>query len=162
MRKAILFVIVAMVVVGAVSRARETAPAALARQLIADRIWLDHIPRSERDTVQAFFAGSEDAVGLFGASSQWRGGYELFRYEASASELRVVYPQTGERENITAKARRCSERDMDFCLEIEGASRGVKKYYSRKGWEVSGARDRREIEARVEALRGQLVPGHSP
>jgi hypothetical protein len=163
MRKAILFVIVAMVVVGAVSRARrEAAPAALARQLIADRIWLDHIPRSERDTVQAFFAGSEDAVGLFGASSQWRGGYELFRYEASAGELRVVYPQTGEREKITAKARRCSERDMDFCLEIEGASRGVKKYYSRKGWEVSGGSDRREIEARVEALRGQLVADHSP
>jgi hypothetical protein len=30
---------------------------------------------------------------------------------------------------------------MDYCLEIEGASRGVKRYYSREGWEVGSVRD---------------------
>ena len=30
---------------------------------------------------------------------------------------------------------------MDFCLELEGSSRGVKKYYSREGWEIGNVRD---------------------
>lgn len=157
MRKSVLLVIVVAVAV-AVGRWRSTSePAADPKRLIANRIWLDHIPRSDKDTVQAFFANSKEAVGVFAASSQWRGSYELFRYEAHGGELRVVYPQTGEREGVRAKARRCTEQGMDFCLELEGTSRGVKKYYSREGWEVDTARDAAAIQGQVEALRAQLV-----
>jgi hypothetical protein len=159
MRKSIvLIIIVAIAVAVAVAHGRFTSePAAEPSRLVANRIWLDHIPRNDKDTVQAFFANSKDALGLFAASSQWRGRYELFRYEASGGELRVVYPQTGERESVRVKARRCTEQGMDFCLEIEGASRGVKKYYSREGWEVDAARDAGAISARVEALRARLA-----
>lgn len=157
MRKSVLLIIIVAVAVSAWRWRHVDEPAADANRLIADRIWLDHIPRGERDTVQAFFVNGKDAIGLFAASSQWRGRYELFRYEGDGGELRIVYPQTGERETLRATARRCNEREMDFCLEIDGASRGVKKYYSRKGWEVDGARDTGAIESRVEALRAQLV-----
>ena len=159
MRKAVLLVVLAAISI-VVWRGRSAdAPAGVSApgRLIADRIWLDHIPRGERDTVQAFFVNSKDAIGLFAASSQWRGRYEIFRHELGGGELRVVYPQTGERETVRVAARRCDEQGMDYCLEVQGASRGVKKYYSRKGWEIDGARDARAIEGRVEALRAQLT-----
>ena len=35
---------------------------------------------------------------------------------------------------------------MDFCLELEGSSRGVKKYYSREGWEIGTVRDITDVE----------------
>jgi hypothetical protein len=158
MRKTILVVIVISIAVVAVWRSRQAGPfAAKPDRLLVDRIWIDHIPRNDRDTIQAFIASSEDARGMFGASSQWRGSFELFRYEGHSAELRLAYPQTGEREAVRVTARHCAEHDMDFCLELKGASRGVKKYYSRKGWEIDHARDGHAIEARIELLRAKLV-----
>jgi hypothetical protein len=157
MKKPVLLVIVVSVATLSIwSWQRGSEPAAVANRLLADRIWIDHVPRNDRDTINVFAAISEHSVGVFQATSQWRGNFEVFRYEANGAELRLVYPQTGDREAVRAKARRCSEQKMDFCLEIEGASRGVKKYYSREGWEIGQRRDLDAVKQRVEVLRAQL------
>jgi hypothetical protein len=130
-------------------------PSATANRLFADRIWIDHVPKNDKDTINVFAAISEHSAGVFQAASQWKGSYEVFRYEASGGELRLVYPQTGDREAVRVKARRCSEQRMDFCLEIEGATRGVQKYYTREGWEIRRG-DLDAVKQRVEALRVQL------
>lgn len=128
-------------------------------ELLADRMWLDHIPRNDRDTVQVFAAISEQHVGVFGATSSWRGGYELFRYESTADRLRIVYPQTRDRETAAFTARHCSDGGMDFCLEISGASRGVKRYYSQKGWEIDSHASREAALQQLDALRTRLTSG---
>lgn len=115
------------------------------------------MPRSDKDTIQAFVAISEHSVGAFQATSVWRGKFEAFRYEANAGELRLLYPQTSDREAVRVKARRCDEQGMEYCLELDGASRGVKRYYSRKGWEIEGAHDLPTAQRRVEAVRDQLA-----
>jgi hypothetical protein len=48
---------------------------------------------------------------------------------------------------------------MDFCLELDGASRGVKRYYSREGWEIRGPRDLDAIEREVASVRAELGAG---
>ena len=164
MKKPVLLVIVVSVAVLSVwSYRRGGEPAAPANRLLGDRIWIDHVPRDDKDTINVFAVISEHAGGAFQATSQWRGSYEVFRYEANGAELRLVYPQTGDREVVRAKAWRCSVHKMDFCLEIEGASRGVKKYYSREGWEIRQGNDLDDVKHRVETLRAQLgasVPVH--
>jgi hypothetical protein len=160
MKKSVLLVIAGAVAALSLWSARRTAPAPPAdasAKLLTDRIWIDHVPKNERDTVNVFAAVSEHAVGGFSASSQWRGSFEGFRYEASGGELRLLYPQTGDRETVRGRARRCTEQRMDFCLELEGASRGVKRYYSREGWEIDGASDVAAIEHRLAAVRAQLA-----
>ena len=157
MRKPVLVAVAAAVVVVSLwSWRRASAPVIVGRALVTDRIWLDHIPRSERDTIQVFAAVSDHAVGVFQAMSQWRGEYEAFRYEASGGEMRLVFPQTGNRETVRVKARRCDEGGMDFCLELDGASRGAKRYYSRKGWEIDSPRNLDAIAHRLDAVRAQL------
>jgi len=126
-------------------------------QLVLDRIWIDHLPRSERDTVQSFIALTEEPVGIFSAVAQWKGAYEIFRFEAHGNEMRLVYPHTGEREKIKTRARKCDEHGMDYCLEIKGASRGVKKYYSLEGWVIDGAADAAELERRTRQLVERLA-----
>ncbi|HEY0993062.1 MAG TPA: hypothetical protein VGD80_38680 [Kofleriaceae bacterium] len=158
MKKLVLFVILGAVVTASIWSWKRTAEPVDANRLVADRIWIDHIPRNERDTINVFAAVSEHSIGVFQATSQWRGAFEAFRYEANGGELRLFFPQTGDRERARAKARRCSEQQMDFCLEIEGASRGVKKYYSREGWEIGQARDLDAVKQRVEAVRDKLAP----
>jgi hypothetical protein len=109
--------------------------------LITDRLWVDHIPRNDKDMIQIFAAITEEPVGIFQATSQWKGEFELFRYEKQGSEMRIVFPQTGTKDRVKAKATRCDQRGMDFCLELEGSSHGVKKYYSREGWEIGSVKD---------------------
>jgi hypothetical protein len=119
------------------------------RGLLQDRVWIDHVPRNDRDVINVFVAVSDQSVGAFNQASAWRGAYEGFRYEASGDELRLLFPQTGDRERVTAKARKCDVGGMDYCLEVSGSSRGVKRYYSRKGWEIDRVDD---IPSRIRAL----------
>ena len=105
-------------------------------ELVTNRLWVDHIPRNDRDMAQVFAAITEEPLGVFQAASQWKRQAELFRYEAHGEEFRLVFPQNGDREKVVMKASRCNEAGMDYCLEVRGASRGVKQYYSRKGWEI--------------------------
>lgn len=124
-------------------------------KLVTDRIWIDHMPRNDKDIVQIFAAISDNSIGVFQSGSQWTGQFEIFRYELSGDDMRMVYPQTNSREKATVRARKCNENRMDFCLEIDGASRGVKKYYSREGWEL-GAGDLDSVKHRVDQVVEQL------
>jgi len=125
--------------------------------LAFDRLWIDHMPRDDKDTINAFVALTDQPVGLFQATSVWRGSYEVFVYEGHDGELRVVFPQDNARAKIRVRARACHEHDMDYCLELRGTDRGVKRYYSRKGWEIQ-ARDAAGLAARTDALVHQLAP----
>lgn len=158
MKKLVLLAILGTVAIASVwSWKRTSEPVAIDNKLIADRIWIDHLPRNDRDTVNVFAMLSEHSVGVFQATSQWRGNFEVFRYEASGGDLRMVYPQTGDREKARTKARRCNEGGMDFCLEIDGASRGVKKYYSQEGWEIGATHDLDAVKHRIDSLYTQLT-----
>ena len=120
--------------------------------LAFDRIWIDHLPKNDKDIVHVFAAISEEPVGIFQAQTQWRGSYELFRYEAHGDQIRFLYPQTGEREKARLRARECSDKGMDFCLQIDGASRGVTRYYSREGWEIGKHADAAALRERAGAI----------
>jgi hypothetical protein len=102
--------------------------------------------------VNAFVAITRQPVGIFQFASQWKGGYEIFQYAASGKELRLVYPHSNEKEKVSVRAWRCKQRDMDFCLELTGASRGVKRYYSMDGWEIEGATRPEQILERTASI----------
>ena len=118
---------------------------------VLDRVWVDHMPRHERDQFSIFVAITDEPVGVFQTRSVWKGHFEMFRHETHGDEIRILYPQDHHRERVTAKARKCSEDGFDYCLELDGASRGVRRYYSRKGWEVDGAVRPEQLGARIEA-----------
>jgi len=123
-----------------------------------DRIWIDHMPKSETDMIHIFAAITEEPMGIFQSTSMWKGNHELFVYEAHGDTIRAVYPQDRSKEELKVSAKECSEvRDMDYCLEIKGASRGAKKYYSRKGWEIDTAMNADEIALRGKAIVKQLI-----
>ena len=137
MKKVLLVAIVAVVGAGA-WRWHTRAHHAVAQDsdhLVEDRLWIDHLPRNDRDVVQVFASISEGGIGVFQQTSAWKGSFEIFQYQAKGDKLQVIYPQTGDKETIQAKARRCNEGGMDYCLELSGG-RGVKRYYSQEGWEI--------------------------
>ena len=134
MKKLALFTVA---IAGAVVGVRHFhQPAHHAAHLVQDRIWIDHMPRNDRDTVNVFAALTQEPVGVFQAASLWRGQYEAFRYEQHGDQIRLVFPQTGDKEAINVTAYECSDGGFDYCLDVKGASHGVKRYYSREEWVI--------------------------
>jgi hypothetical protein len=104
-------------------------------QRLTDRLWIDHMPTSERDVFNVFMVMADQPVGAFQKASAWQGQYEIFTYQAKGSGgFAVEFPHTGDRNTVRAKVTECNQGGMDYCLELGGASRGVKRYYSRKDW----------------------------
>jgi hypothetical protein len=156
MKKALLALVAIAGAGYGVARWRSDAPVRKHdKGLVTDRLWIDHMPRGERDVIQVFVAqandpGRDGPVGAFAANSRWKLDAELFRFEQHGNELRIVFPQTGTRERVRATATECNRNGMDYCLELEGASHGVKRYYSREGWEIGSVRD-------IDAVTRKLV-----
>lgn len=110
------------------------------QKLVYDRLWVDHLPKDDRDTINVFAAITDDPIGIFQSTSMWKGAFEVFRYEnAGDGKIVLQYPQTRDKERAAYRARSCSEKGFDFCMELDGASRGVKRYFSQKGWELRSA-----------------------
>jgi hypothetical protein len=147
MKKLLLAVAIAATVFAVAHRGghSETPSSGLA----FDRIWIDHMPRNERDPVEVFIAMDDYAIGQFIATSRWAGRFEAFQYESHGDELRAVYPQTGKREKMTIKATACNVRGFDYCLEITGSDHGAKHYYSQEDWIIDRSAN---VDARVHAI----------
>src|SRR5690242_671041 len=111
-------------------------PRAADENLIYDRLWVDHMPRSETDRFELFAALTEQPIGVFQSSSVWQGEWELFRHEGSGDDkILLIFPQNGKRETVKYSARACREQKFDYCLELD-SSHGARRYYSQKGWEL--------------------------
>jgi len=121
-------------------------------KLVVDRIWVDQLATKPRDVMNVFVAITQQPVGIFQSTTQWKGSYEIFHYSASGNELRIVYPQTDEKEKVNARAWKCNQGDMDYCLELTGASRGVKRYQSQRGWEIDGLARPEQILDRIASV----------
>ena len=138
MKKLVLGVVVLSVVAFVALRrgGGEAQETAVDQKVVLDRIWIDHIPKNDRDIINVFVAITEQPFGIFDAGSQWTAKFELFQYEENSGELRVFYGQTGEREKIKARATKCNHQGFELCLQLEGNSRGVGKYYSMEDWVI--------------------------
>src|SRR5262245_60311899 len=86
-------------------RASGSAPARGGQALFYDRIWIDHLPRSDTDAVQIFAALRREPVGVFQETSRWKGRFELFVHEPRGDgEADLTFPQNRERERARYRA----------------------------------------------------------
>lgn len=126
-----------LVAVGGVAwrTVRSDAPEA---KLLFDRFWIDHEPRNPADKFLVMFVNGEHPFGHFATRTMWTGQWEAFHYHVVPREEGVMdflFGATNERQRVRYTARRCHENGFDFCLEVTGSSRGVRRYYSKKEWQ---------------------------
>jgi hypothetical protein len=119
-------------------------------KLAFDRFWVDHQPQNMEEKFQVFFMNSDFPFGRFVTRNTWTGAFEEFHYHVIPREEGVMdflFGSTREIQRVRYTARRCNENGFDFCLDIAGSSRGVKRYYSKKEW--GPAHSEEEAVARV-------------
>lgn len=106
-------------------------------KLVFDRFWVDHMPQEPEDKFQVFFINSEFPFGRFVTRTAFLGQFEEFHYHVIPREEGVMdflFGATREIQRVKLTARPCHENGFDYCLDVAGTSRGVKRYYSKKEW----------------------------
>lgn len=100
-----------------------------------NRIWLERVPRSQRDVVGHFVMIRRGGrrIGISGTSSRWRHQVELFKWALERERLSLVYPQTETTRRLTAKVLREGPRPFDRTLILTDENGDEARYYSRKG-----------------------------
>jgi hypothetical protein len=107
-------------------------------KLVFDRFWIDHQPRDVEEKFQVFFINSEFPFGRFVTRTAFLGSFEEFHYHVRPREegvLDFLFGSTREIQRVKLTAKSCNESGFDYCLDINGTSRGVKRYYSKKEWQ---------------------------
>ena len=123
-------------------------------KLLFDRFWVDHQPREPQEKFRVVFVSGREPFGQFVDRTPWTGAFELFHYHMVPHKdgvIDCIFGHTQERQQLSYTARPCHENGFDYCLELSGTSRGVKRYYSKKEW---GAHS----PAEADAIAAQLVP----
>jgi hypothetical protein len=150
MTKKLTAVIVVLAAVGALWRMR--ASDAPEPKLLFDRFWVDHEPRQPGEKFKVMFVSGQEPIGRFVDRTPWTGAFELFHYHMLPREdgvMDMLFGHTNERQRVRWSARRCNENGFDYCLDVSGTSRGVKRYYSKKQWD---ARSEADVDAILQRL----------
>ena len=119
---------------------------------VTDRLWIDHMPKHDRDLARVFVALTHDHddqnVGFLQFGSRWHGQFDGFRFDRTGNDLAVEFPQTSWKATWHTKVSRCSVGEFTLCLEIT-APRGTFHYFSRDEWVIGDADAGRALEAKL-------------
>lgn len=131
--------------------ARDDTPSP-GQALLVNRLWIDHIPRSERDmTTQLLFLDQDgERIGGVIRASHWRHLMEMFRWEHRSGGLALEFPQVGRTIPVNAQARECKDapKPLDLCLDVSFLGQRA-RLFSKKGWKTE---DMADVDALLAAL----------
>lgn len=117
---------------------KSVAPSGGDFDVLANRIWIDHIPTNERDKINVFILFDDPTFGGFSKSSAYEGDWAAFEWSLDKGlVLHMMQADTKHRvrPKITSGA---SCAPFDHCLKLKGTPRGPKKYGSMEDWVVNG------------------------
>jgi hypothetical protein len=123
---------------------------------LVGRVWIDHLPKNDAEHFELFVLVSDEPLGLFQRQSRYEGVYSMFRYELRGNDkAQLLFPQDASKHEVQYDARPCDVQDFDYCLDLSGAPRGAKKYFSRKEW-VLDAGSPAALESALQAFVRRL------
>ena len=123
-------------------------------ELLFNRVWLERMPRAEREMVRnlALVQHGERKMGVTARASRWRVQADLFRWRMDGEDrLETRFPQDGRQATFNVRAWYCAKeapKPFELCLELSRGGR-TRRLYSREDWIIrsdgEGARADREI-----------------
>jgi len=103
-----------------------------------DRVWIDHLPRAPREKVDVLIVLREMGnLGVFQHTSAYEGRYSSFEWTSDgAGKLDLTLLQSEKESSIRYKVGREGCEPFDWCLKVEGAPLGPKRYGSMDEWVI--------------------------
>lgn len=106
-----------------------------------NRIWIDHVPRDDRDMINHFILldHPQGKFGAIGRSSQWRHMIDVFRWRLKGKELELFFPQEQVRGSVEIETWECegeAPAPFQLCMKMTNKQGRSWLFYSREDWEV--------------------------
>jgi len=113
-----------------------------ARERFANQVWIERVPRNERDMVWHFVPVEQRGkrLGAIGRGSRWRVVVDRFVWSRRGAQFEMRTPQNSCRSTLAVRSWECAgqaPRPFELCLELTGEGKTY-RYYSRKDWVVKG------------------------
>jgi hypothetical protein len=102
--------------------------AAEARKLLTSTPWLDHLPSAENDPIDLMQL-ERGGNGVYVRGNQYRGSYEVFRFEATEEELRLTFLDNGGKAKTRYRIERMKRGGFDLRMTLSASPRGPSVYY---------------------------------
>lgn len=110
-----------------------------------NRLWIDHLPDSKRDSLAALMIGQagddKRTFGGFYRGTVFRGSFDAFEWIADPDDASKATLRLLQDEEVSALTIETCEPDprFDFCVLLRGDPQGVERYQSRRRWGARGA-----------------------
>jgi hypothetical protein len=106
-----------------------------------NRIWIDHMPRDDRDMITHFVLldHPQGKFGAIGRSSQWRHMVDVFRWKLDGGKLDLFFPQDRVRGEIEIETWECAGEapaPFELCMKMTNKQGRSWTFYSREDWEI--------------------------
>ena len=123
--------------------AADAARSAPDQELLLDRLWIDHLPRSESEKFHILVMLADPAVGAFTHTSQFEGDFAAFSWVPDRAGARARYrltmlqARTEHSVRMSVSDKGCGP--FDYCLTVQDAPRGPTRYVSMEDWDLEGS-----------------------
>jgi hypothetical protein len=126
---------------------------------VANQLWIERLPRNERDLVHHLVLLERDQrLGNLGRTSRWRIEIDLVRWRwEKPRRLEVSFPQHGHHIHLDTRAWECKGKapaPFELCLELSCDGKTA-TFYSHKDWVI---RPGEEVPGSVRAALPALTP----
>lgn len=110
---------------------------------VENRIWIERMPDNPRDKFDVFVM-IEDAnkpkdpgVGVFSRTSAFEGDFSAFSWwRKEDGKFRILMLQKKKAHRLRARTSTRGCEPFDYCLKLDGAPRGSRKYGSMREWVI--------------------------
>ena len=138
---------------GACSKpATHALPPDQAKKILLDRNWLDRVPQKVDDKLHVYRFVPSMGGGVFQDRTIFKGTFELFKFEATKSEIRFNLLHTGDKRVSAYSIEELATPGpdgVDLQLTITDDPRGARRYY---GWRNEG----RDLDGHLTAIGNAL------
>jgi hypothetical protein len=114
--------------------------------LVQNHIYIDHLPKNERDMVKHIAFVDHEEYGKFGVrgqGSRFRFFNDVLKWQRNGNRIVSKVLQTGDDVKATFRAWKCkgdAPRPLDLCLELKEGDRTM-RFYSNHEWIIESAAD---------------------
>ena len=130
MRKLLLVVLSSGLALTACSSKSKAIDGDEAKSLLIDRNWIDRMPETERDKLYVYRFVPTMGGGVYQDRTIYKGTFELFRFEATADEIRFDLLETHDKVTSRYTIEKVDGPEpFDLKLTIPDDPRGPKVYY---------------------------------
>lgn len=101
-----------------------------------NRLWIDKIPNTPKEKIDAFIAIDDPRIGFFQHTSAYEGDFSMFGWNQKDGKVGIEMLQSGKKHRLRMRVTNKDCGAFDYCMEVKGAPRGSKRYYSMSDWVV--------------------------